>query len=183
MLTIRTVTRDFSDLHLIEKLNEEAFPADERVGISVMLSVCEKGSMELLAFYDGDIFVGFASLARIEGLIYICFFAVDGTLRSRGYGTLILEALSEYKGKNNLVLEIEPVEKCAENYKQRVTRERFYLRNGFQKSGYRLQYMGLTFDVYHRGKSFDISDYIGILEGMRSGPFQPVITKIQDFAK
>lgn len=178
MLTAKTVTRDFDGLHLIERLNKEAFPEDERVGVSVMLSVCESGRLELLAFYDGNTFVGFASIARTVGLVYICFLAVDGSLRSKGYGSEILDFLSAYKGENNLVLEIEPVEKDAENYEQRVTRERFYLRNGFEKSGYRFSYMGLTFDVYHRGKSFDISGYIGLLEDMRSGPFQPVVTKI-----
>lgn len=160
----------------IDRLNREAFPDNERVPTDKLLRFTKSGG-ELVAFYDKNEFIGFSYFRAEMGLTYICFFAIQKEKRSMGYGRAVLEFLEKIFPNNQLVLEIEPLDKAADNYSQRLRREAFYLGCGFLASGYTSAYLGLVFDVYYKGDGFEIKRFSELLDSMRGGKFQPVVKK------
>lgn len=176
-LSIIRATEDNSCFDDIDRLNNEAFPANERVPTNKLLKFAKDGG-ELVAFYDKNEFIGFSYFKIGMGLTYICFLAIDKSKRCKGYGRAVLELLEKTFPENKLVLEIEPLdEKDAPNYAQRLRRDKFYKSCGFCDSGYKSAYMGLVFEVYYKGDDFDISTFAALLDSLRGGKFQPEVYK------
>lgn len=94
------------------------------------------------AYYDKERFVGFAYIIESKEQMFILFLAVNGSVRSKGYGSMILAQIREYAGRKPLILTIEPVEKDSPNSEQRRQRLSFYERNGYQ----------LTSHYYYEGQ-------------------------------
>ncbi len=55
-------------------------------------------------------------------------------MRGRGYGTDILKVLENEFSDKQIVIDIEPVIREAQNYKQRISRLNFYEGNGFHRT-------------------------------------------------
>ncbi len=175
-LSIIKVEKDTPCYKAVNRLNIEAFPKCERVPTGKLLSFTKSGG-EFIAFYDKNEFIGFSYFRSAMGLTYICFLAIQKEKRSMGYGRAILEKMAMLYPNNQLVLEIEPLDKSAENYEQRLRRASFYLSCGFKDSGYTSAYMGNVFDIYYKGTGFEIKRFYDLLDSMRGGKFQPVVTK------
>ena len=59
-LLIKTVTSDFEDINALERLNNEAFPAEERMEIDEMMQLISRRIIGSdCCFYDDSTFVGF----------------------------------------------------------------------------------------------------------------------------
>lgn len=173
-LSVKKADYNFKDLEKIDRLNKEAFPEQERIELEAILEFVENGHMDCLAFYDKDEFVGFMTVMCSENLVYVSFFAIEPTKRSRGYGSKILTIIKEYYSQKNIVIDIEPLDENAENYNQRVTRKKFYERNGFFSSGYSWSYCGMTFE-FVCNKSFLRDEFVDMVEQFRSEEFDPVV--------
>ena len=87
------------------------------------------------------------------------FFAVDEKLRCRGYGSRILKALALRKPRNKLVLSIEPCYKDAVNLDERVKRKRFYMKNGYNETGYMTRITGQTQEILIRNGVFNKAQF------------------------
>ena len=59
-LTSQLITDAFPDLDKVEKLNNEAFPEEERVPLSEFLRYQDRDDAHFFAFYNQEEFVGFA---------------------------------------------------------------------------------------------------------------------------
>jgi len=137
MLSQRRVGRGDADLGRIKSLYKRSFPILERHPMGLVLLLCRnEDNGEMLAFYDEGTFVGFTVSLFSGKAAYLLYLAVDGSLRSRGYGSAILSFLKErYRGKF-LCLSVEPPEEDAPNNAQRLSRMAFYRRNGIVETGY-----------------------------------------------
>ena len=62
--------------------------------------------------------------------------AVNPQIRSRGYGSEILQDIKKIAGNRPVVLAIEPMDEKADNFDQRLKRVRFYEKNGFHITAY-----------------------------------------------
>ena len=62
-LLIKNVTSDFEDINALERLNNEAFPAEERMEIDEMMQLISRQIIEVTAVYDDSTFVGFYALS------------------------------------------------------------------------------------------------------------------------
>jgi len=51
-LLIKTVTSDFEDINALERLNNEAFPAEERMEIDEMMQLISRQIIEVTAVYS-----------------------------------------------------------------------------------------------------------------------------------
>lgn len=173
-LSVKKADYNFKDLEKIDRLNKEAFPQQERIELDFILEFVEQGNMECLAFYDEDEFIGFMTVMYSENLVYISFFAIEPTKRSKGYGSKILTIIKEYYETKNIIIDIEPLDENAENYEQRVTRKGFYERNGFFSSGYSWSYSGMTFE-FVCNKIFLKDEFVNMVEQFRSEEFDPVV--------
>lgn len=178
-LQIRKITSKSIDVNKVDELNNEAFPKEERIPIKEVLKYADKGDMDCLVFYDGSLFVGFAIVMNAQSFVYMSFFAIHGNLRGKGYGSAVLNLLKKYYDNKQLVLDIEPVEENAENFRQRERRKSFYLRNGLLSSGFYWSYSGMTFELLCSSLPFDERKFILLMEPFKSSRFEPIIFKAQ----
>ena len=152
MLQFFDVTKKSPWLPQVKALYESAFPANERIPIKHLLD--DKIKREFLAFFDKEDgesgaaentadentatprFCGFSNSITHGSITNIVYFAVVPELRSRGYGSKILQAIREQHPDTRIVVDIEVEEdsKDAEELERRNRRRDFYQRNGFGSS-------------------------------------------------
>ncbi|MBR1745237.1 MAG: GNAT family N-acetyltransferase [Fibrobacter sp.] len=142
MLQYFDVTRDAPWFPQVKALYESAFPANERIPIKHLLD--NKIKREFWAFFDKEegedaatpTFCGFSNSITHGSITNIVYFAVVPELRSRGYGSKILQAIRRQHPDTRIVVDIEVEEdsKDAEELERRNRRREFYTRNGFDAS-------------------------------------------------
>ena len=142
MLQYFEVTKKSPWFPQVKALYESAFPANERIPIKHLLD--DKIKREFWAFFykdDGENaaapkFCGFSNSITHGSITNIVYFAVVPELRSRGYGSQILQVIREQHPDTRIVVDIEVEEdsKDAEELERRNRRRDFYLRNGFGSS-------------------------------------------------
>ena len=142
MLQFFDVTRDAPWFPQVKALYESAFPATERIPIKHLLD--NKIKREFWAFFDKEDgandaapkFCGFSNSITHGSITNIVYFAVVPELRSRGYGSQILQAIRRQHPNTRIVVDIEVEEdsKNAEELERRNRRREFYTRNGFDSS-------------------------------------------------
>lgn len=134
MLQFFEVTKKSPWLPQVKALYESAFPANERIPIKHLLD--DKIKREFWAFFDGDLFCGFSNSITHGSITNIVYFAVVPELRSRGYGSKILQAIRRQHPDTRIVvdIEVEDDSKNAEELERRNRRREFYTRNDFDAS-------------------------------------------------
>lgn len=131
----------------VKKLYCDSFPKEERLPFPALVALAKYWNTDFWAFYDGDRFCGFICNARDDKWAYVMFLATDAQLRSRGYGSAILQdTLACYAGKN-IVLSYLTLDSEAADYAERLRRRDFYAANGFQDTGYMMEMNGAKLDV------------------------------------
>lgn len=126
---------DSKDRKYFEQINDEAFPLSERMSFSEIFDFASDTNTDILGIYDAENPVGFAVLLKNEECGYVYFMAIDGRIRSKGYGSAAIQKMMDVYSKLQLVLDFEVIDENAENNEQRVRRKNFYLRNGFHETG------------------------------------------------
>ena len=142
MLQYFEVTKKSPWLPQVKALYESAFPANERIPIKHLLD--DKIKREFWAFFDGDTFCGFSNSITHGSITNIVYFAVVPELRSRGYGSQILQAIRRQHPDTRIVVDIEVEEdsKDAEELERRNRRRDFYQRNGFDAAPVEYHWQG-----------------------------------------
>lgn len=155
----------------------KAFPAWERFSIFSLLAMSLHRNVKFHAIYNDDQFCGITYYAENENTVYLIYLAVNERLRGQGYGSKILTMLEdEFPGKQ-IVIDIEPVTKKAKNYKQRVSRLKFYERNGFHRTDQKLKDTDGEFEALTTGKKLDKESFLDTLHQMSLGFYQAKVEK------
>ena len=118
----------------VRRLLAEAFPPAELIPEWVMNALALRRSFDFTAYFDPEEPSGFCGVTftiHSDDLLFVVFLATNPALRSRGYGTRILDQLKERFPGFAIALEIEPMTTDASNFHQRERRLAFYQRNGF----------------------------------------------------
>lgn len=174
MLETKRITRGFTDIDRVENLYTTAFPESERTPMRILLWGAKKEFVDFLAFYDGDAFVGISYMITHERTTYVLYLAVNGQIRSKGYGTRMLEHIEALHTGNKIVLDIEPLDDSAENSKQREKRRAFYFRNGFAAAGFTMIDGSETYEVLVKGDGCSPSECMTLFKrfsGVLLAPF------------
>lgn len=153
MLTIKHITEQSEELIQIESLYERAFPENERRPLAPLFQD-KSGNSEVIAFYDDTLFCGFACLLTYLDISHIIYFSTEDALRGKGYGSAALTLMSEMKGKNRVIVDIEVEKNDVSNNEQRKKRKDFYLKNGYTESKIKYNW---------RHESYEILVYGGVL--------------------
>ncbi len=67
----------------------------------MIVAMSKLWNTEFLGFYDGNTLCGFTYLAHNSKIVFVMFLAVDKALRSKGYGSAILQDIqSKYQKKD-----------------------------------------------------------------------------------
>ena len=152
-----------SEKKKVRKLYLGAFPKEERVPFMLLAAREKKGNSELLEIKDGDTFVGMVSVLRYKDLAYIFYLAIDDGLRGRGYGSRVLSSLKERYRDCRIFLAREQLDKDADNYEQRVSRHRFYQKNGLVDFPCKITEQGVVFDVMGIGDDVKAEEYDALI--------------------
>lgn len=161
MLHFHTFNNEPEDIKNMKALYFEAFPEDERAPFEILLDRANQGKGKFTLFFNEDQnFLGMVYLVYGTYFNFIFYLAVVSKYRSLGYGTEILNIMKDLNEDKALALNIEPVDKNASNYLERVRREAFYLRNGFADLGYQTKDGGLYFEMFSYNGYVKKEDYI-----------------------
>lgn len=173
-MELSKITEDFADKKKLYALNDEAFPKEERIPSDRMLGLLQELGCEAWAFYDRE-FVGFAILLSDDALqmAYLSYFTIDGAYRSRGYGAEALQKLAQVYDGYQIVLDMERMDECADNYSQRLRRLAFYERNGFRRAKIGFRYFKMDLEIMCRPGSFREQDFRKLIGRIRLPGFDP----------
>ncbi len=158
MLTRRKVTAQTPGLAEIEALYVRAFPENERRPFRDLFDQ-KANYVETLAFYDAEAFVGFACLLNAGDVSHIIYFAVEESLRDRGYGSEILREIARYREGCRIIVDIERQDRRADNNGQRERRKRFYLRNGYAETGIRYRWHRENYEILSAGGTLTEAEF------------------------
>lgn len=154
-MELKKLTPSSPDVALVEQLNMQAFPENERVSIQGLFAFGQDGSMDILGIYAEQEFAGFFVIRKFRNFSYIAYFAICPEKRSRGIGSAALRCLREFYPEQQIVVDFEsPDESCANN-SQRLRRRSFYYRNGFFETGWYQFYMETEFEIACSDTKFD----------------------------
>lgn len=135
---VEKVRKKNKDYWKVISLLYSAFPPDELITLLLLRLFSLSKGASFLAFYDGDIFVGFSYIVVSRGDCYVFYLAIDDSIRGKGYGSLALSWIKEKYSTMNIILDVEAPEKDKTNLLQRLRRIEFYRRAGITDTGYRL---------------------------------------------
>lgn len=175
-LTARRVTRRLPEYGELKALFHRAFPENERFPLWALRLMALRRGMDFWAYYDAGAFCGFSFTARTERMAFVLYLAVNDKLRSRGYGSAILERMKADLGGVPVALNVEPPDPAAENAPQRERRIRFYERNGFRDTGLKIEDYTGKYLVLSTAAEFSTEDYLSVLRRMSLGLYRQNIT-------
>lgn len=166
------VNRKQKDYRSVVELMLTSFPPEERIPILVLNLLSKKRNVNFNAWYDNQEFCGITYTIESEKMIFLLYFAVNAQLRSKGYGSRIIEEIKKIAGKREIILHVEKPNEYAENNAQRVQRIAFYERNGFYQSDFDLCIEGTDYLVFSTNAVSDRKEFDRILKKYHIGKIQ-----------
>ena len=144
----------------IYRLYQAAFPATEKKPFSMIRAMYNKGKSDVWYCVENGKFAGLVITINGPEQILLDYLAVAKNRRGQGIGSQMLKKMREQYNGKGVFLEIEIVDKAAENFEERKRRKQFYLKNGMTPMNVVLELFGvdmellgfdcsLTFEEYH----------------------------------
>jgi GNAT superfamily N-acetyltransferase len=181
MIIEKNITRKLPEYKEVVEIYKQEFPAAERIPLPLMNIFAKRKSVDFLAFYDEDKFVGFAFLITHKTLTFLFFFAVKPSEHSKGYGSKILSYLRVRYVGNRIVLLFESVNPNSENNAQRIRRREFYIQNSYVPAGFREVPKYDTFEAFVTGGSCTKEEFAELIAHFVGKPLSPFLKmKLED---
>ena len=156
------------------KIYYDAFAKKDRMPFWMMRAMAKMKHTKLLAFYYGNELVGFVYMAVVYPLNFVMFLAVDVELRSQGYGGGMLNYIQAMYPDHKIIISIERCDDlAAENRTERLRRKEFYLRNGFQETGFLVELGSETQEVIVKNGAFDGEEFVSFFRKYSNGTMRP----------
>ena len=171
-LHMERVTENSKYWNEINVLAKEAFPPEEYIAPSKLVEMTED-NVDFWALSDHELFVGFMVVLTYKNMAYLFFLASQPAHRSKGYGSLAIEALKNAYPKKELLVDFEKLDDHAANNEQRKKRRNFYLRNGYKETGLFVSYMGVDYEVFSMEDKFNYDDFKELMKTIRIEGFNP----------
>ena len=139
MLTFKNAFPFTDDYKRIKALQKRAFPKNEQFPLFLLWLISLGSSADMKAVYDETVFCGFYYVFQSPRMVFVLYLAVNDKIRSKGYGSRILQELKKQTDGKSIVLNVEKQIPDAGNNAQRISRITFYEKNGFSDTGYEIQ--------------------------------------------
>jgi ribosomal protein S18 acetylase RimI-like enzyme len=172
-LNIEHITEKSTFWNSVNVLAKEAFPPEEYFAPSELVKMAQADNLDFLALLDGNTFVGFMVVQTYEDMAYLFFLAIDSESRSKGYGSRAIETLKAVYPDKTHTVDFEMIDDTAPNYEQRKKRRSFYLRNGYNETGLFLSYLGVDYEVFCMGNSFNCDTFKAMMKTIQVEGFNP----------
>lgn len=177
MLVDKTFSGKLHEYKDVCRLMKTAFPRNEQIPMWLLRVLAFRKSVNFRVFYEDDRFCGILYTAENDKYIFVLYLAVNDRIRSKGYGTKILDWLKQNTDKI-IVLNVESLDPSAENALQREKRISFYSRNGIFDTGSRFVDGGETYSVLASDTDhFDSKEYEILLSSFSFGTYKKHITR------
>ncbi|GGO01277.1 GNAT family N-acetyltransferase [Saccharibacillus kuerlensis] len=185
-LKTEPVTKHSPNFPQIKNLYNEAFPPKEKAPLSILLRKARKPFVDFTAYYAEEsanrTFIGFTYLAYHENLVFVMYLAVDPSLRSKGYGSEILEQLRRSYPDSRIILNIEAADPNAPNHAERLRRREFYVRSGYTGSGFHVQEFGVLYEALVHGGPVEPQQFLRLHRRFMGFPLS-VLGRLKIFSK
>lgn len=156
----------------IKKLYKAAFPFDERFPLPFLKWKARGSDVDFSAVLDNGKFIGFSYTLESENFLYVYYLAVCEELRSRGYGSKILQAIKDKKPHRTVTLAIEDMSKTdAPNYDQRLRRLKFYQANGFQRLNLKINEVGVDLELLGTDDTVSYDEFMKMMKKFLGTPY------------
>lgn len=165
-MELRNLNPGAPELKYLSRVNDEAFPPTERMSFEEMFCYAAVADTEVLGIYEQGRALGFVMILKNCACAFVILLALDGSVRSHGYGSAALHSIIKRYPDHQLVVDFEELDARAENSAQRLRRKNFYLRNGFHETGCFTVLGGERFEVLCTGgalKEEPLLDLIHVL--------------------
>lgn len=181
-LKFKDIQKEKKNRKRIEKIYKESFTKDERYSFSFLLRAAKRKDNLFYVIYDNYSLIGLTYLTFEKNNIFILYLAINNRYQNRGYGSATLKYLKEKYPDYNFILDIEAINKDADNYEQRIRRRAFYKKNGFYLTNLGLQYDRDQFELMTNHKKAEIdSELVTKLLLKVHSPFFQRITRFYKF--
>lgn len=172
-----TVNRQLQEYGEIKELIRQAFPKNEQIPMPLLKLLALRKNVQFLAHYDNGVFCGISYTVCSDKMAFVLYLAVNERIRSKGYGTAIIQRLKELYKDKPISLNIEVIAINADNYKQRVKRQEFYKKNGFHDTGYKIVDNGEMYSILSTGNNFCVDDYRSVIKQFSFGFYVPKVSQ------
>ncbi|MEG0854071.1 MAG: GNAT family N-acetyltransferase [Angelakisella sp.] len=172
-LRMEPVTRKSKEIRKIKAIYTSSFLKEDRMPFWLMLIMAKTSNTEFISFHDGDILCGFVYMATIKNLTFVMFFAVDESVRSKGYGSRILEETQLAHPHNKIIVSIERCTQDAKDIEQKLRRKRFYTNNGYTETGYLVELGNQKQEVLIKNGTFAEEEFISFFKRYSNGTIKP----------
>ncbi len=166
MLKLISYKEDKSVIKEFKKLYLEAFPSNERIPLFILKYMDRKSRGNIYSLYDDDKYAGLLCMMSDENTAYIVYFAITPEIRSKGYGTRVLELVKRNNPNKRIILNIEEVTDTAKDFEVRKKRKNFYLNNGFTSVNFKTLERGEVFETMVYGGQMNKQDYVDFMTGI-----------------
>ena len=150
-------------LPAIFRLYKSAFPYEERAPFLLLLRRTRRDGFDLLALEEDGRFAGLMYTVRYRDILYIFYLAVAEERRGKGLGSGALRAIRDQNPGRRVILNIEEVDPKYPNYEQRVTRLRFYERNGFRPTDLNTLEYGVVYTMLESSGYVSREEYYALM--------------------
>ena len=174
MMNVKKVKLGHSD---VKRIYFESFPKSERMPFPLMVAMSKLWNTDFLGFYEEDTLCGFIYLAHNRKIVFVMFFAVDAALRSKGFGSAILQEIQKKYPTKKIIISIEPCDETAPDIEIRKKRKVFYLRNGYKETGYMIKLAGVVQEIIIANGEFNKSQFKRFFVLYSNGTMWPRIWK------
>lgn len=120
----------------VKDLMYEAFPPNQLLPLNTLTMWAKRKGVDFFAFYDDGELFGTTFMMQNEKYAYVLYLAVKDNLRSKGYGSKILEFVKQKVEGKLIFLDVEEPDRLALNNTQRKNRIKFYHKHGIVDAGY-----------------------------------------------
>ncbi len=173
----KKVSHQMAEYSSIRHLMKSAFPQNEQLPMWLLRLLSARKNINFRAFFDEEQFCGILYTAENSKYMFVLYLAVNDKIRSKGYGSQILQWLKQNTSKT-IVLNVEAADSNAVNSKQREKRIEFYQKNGIVDTGYSFidkdeKYSVLSSDAEH----FSAEEYYSLLQWFSLGSYEVTISK------
>ena len=174
MMNVKKVKLGHSD---VKRIYFESFPKSERMPFPLMVAMSKLWNTDFLGFYEEDTLCGFIYLAHNRKIVFVMFFAVDAALRSKGFGSAILQEIQKKYPTKKIIISIKPCDETAPDIEIRKKRKAFYLRNGYKETGYMIKLAGVVQEIIIANGEFNKSQFKRFFVLYSNGTMWPRIWK------
>lgn len=158
----------------VKNLFRKSFHLKERIPLWIFKKYLKTKELELTEYFDDNLFVGFTMILNFDNFAYLLYFATEPTIRSKGYGSKIMQQFIKDYQNREILFAIEKVTDFNDLSDDKTRRFNFYKKNGFILNDFEIKAIMVgTFNIMSI-KPLDVNNFRKTLR-----KYSPRIIKIQ----